>query len=395
MACASPQVKQTAGSMRYLVSPFFDLGWAAVAAGNIGVSLAAPLLHSVGGFSLWLLRRAPSVPDALVKAQFPSLSFAVASFLFQGACQGSFTLLATGAGAEKMLGAMGAAYGLAFLAGAQYVVLRRTMALRFFPYDFKRTAHPAMLWLLPVGRWGPPPPRSAFGRYVSTVRSEHKVVAAAPLLQAALVSLLSAFSVSRTACVVLWGLLTAVYSALVGLYAYIAPMRVPAWSAAQALMTAALGAITLVNALAEGGVASDALRVQMTAVMTVALTVLSGILSLHMIAVNVLELRGVWPDPSLGRSAMRRRWRSRAKSIVDRHRAVESAALATREALAWRTPPGTRAEQERRMRVLTNIAALTGQSHRARINRAADGTHQDLPPGIDDASARETPDVVR
>jgi hypothetical protein len=156
MPCASPEGMQSAGPMRYLLSPLYDLGWGAVAAGNIGVSLAVPLLHCGVGAMMRAVRVAPSLPDALVLAQFPSWSFALACLLFQGACQSAFTLLATGGGVEVLLGAAGAAYVVAFLTVAQFVALRHTAALRFFPYDFGRRHGAAAAWVLPVGRWGPP-----------------------------------------------------------------------------------------------------------------------------------------------------------------------------------------------------------------------------------------------
>ena len=138
----------------------------------------------------------------------------------------------------------------------------------------------------------------AYGRYVSFVRAGHKGVAAAPLLQAALVSLLSAFGASKASCVVLCGLLTMVYAAAALLYAYVAPLRVPAWSALQSVVAAVLGAVALVDALGEGGALGEASRVRATAALTVVVVVLSGVLAAHVLAIGVLELC-VWEDPSV------------------------------------------------------------------------------------------------
>jgi hypothetical protein len=76
--------------------------------------------------------------------------------------------------------------------------------------------------------------------------------------------------------VALCGLLTTVYAAAALLYAYVAPLRVPAWSALQSVVAAVLGAVALVDALGEGGALGEASRVRATAALSVVVVVLSG-----------------------------------------------------------------------------------------------------------------------
>jgi hypothetical protein len=127
-----------------------------------------------------------------------------------------------------------------FVVSTVYVLRRRTGCLRMAAYDFSRRYGTAALWLLPCGRWGPELPRKAFGQYVFHVGARHKRVAAVPLLQAAVVGLLSAFGGSAAACVAQWVLLGVMFASAALLYAARALLRVPAWGVLEALISGAL-----------------------------------------------------------------------------------------------------------------------------------------------------------
>jgi hypothetical protein len=289
MPCAAPALQESAGPMRYLVSPLYDLGWEAVVLGNVGIAAACALLQCGAAALLCYLHRVPSVSHGLVEAHFPSLSFAVGQFLFQGACRGSIALLSSG-GAGAVLGAAGVVVTVAFVASTVYVLRRRTGSLRMAAYDFPRRYGTAALWLLPCGRWGPELARKAFGRYVSRVGARHKPVAAVPLLQAAVVGVLSAFGGPLAACVAQWAVLAVVFALAALLYAVRAPLRVPAWGVLEALTSGVLSIVAAANALASGGGVSAASVVETTAALTVVATLLSALLNVHVVAIDALEL---------------------------------------------------------------------------------------------------------
>ena len=176
-------------------------------------------------------------------------------------------------------------------------------------------------------------------------------------------SLLSAFGASRASCVVLWGLLTMVYVVAAVLYAHVAPLRVPAWSALHSLMSASLAAIALVNALGESGAVGDSLRVQAVSALSSVVVALSGILAAHMLAISALEMC-VWADPSAagqcsGRDDTRIDTPTRRADV-----AVQLPELALRLMMSLGDGGPPSCQEEQRLRLKTLIALLAGLAKR-------------------------------
>jgi hypothetical protein len=306
MPCAPPEVQHAAGPSMYLVSPFYGAGWAAVAGGNMALSVGVVVLHASVGAGAWASGWVRSLRAGMTLVQFPGWSFTVVAVLFQGVCQGSFALLSGGSGAELFLGSIGVVYAAALLGVLQYVTSWCLSALRFWRYDFAQSHTVPLLWLLPEGRWGPPRQRGTVGKLVVTVNGAHKGFAPLPLFLAALVSLIGSFHATGPSCVAVLSLLSLVFAVVAVAYAYFRPMRVPLWSFTVASSASVLSLIALIGALAVGGAVGRSGAVAATAALSMVLTLLSVANAVHRACVMVLEMF-VWTDQTAAKQELCRK----------------------------------------------------------------------------------------
>jgi hypothetical protein len=192
-------------SLGYVVSVFFDYGFAGMAVGNTGL-MAGTFLFQFACVGAWqVVRNVPSTIAASSDLRFPALSLLVAGWLLPGSVYGAVAAIA--GGENTAIGAAVLCTACAFI-GVSQVILHRSVlpAAVYVPHDpslrSKGTRFPFLFWLIPSSQWTPPIVVRRFHPLLTSRCRAHCWTAVMDLFLTCLLSVVAALGVggSVTAC---------------------------------------------------------------------------------------------------------------------------------------------------------------------------------------------------
>ncbi|CUG48691.1 membrane-associated protein, putative [Bodo saltans] len=183
LSCSgSTPALQSAG---YFVSLFFDLGAAAVAAGNVGI-IAIVVGLQFAAVRVWMWRHKITSTDiAMADLRFPALSIFIAMYLLPGAVYGSVASVSSGD--SVVTGLLVLLIVIALVVGSQVFLIKVVLPVsdfRPYPIPHKTAYFFERFALLPSSRWIPESAERRFMPLMGTRTKEWCLLSIADLLLA-------------------------------------------------------------------------------------------------------------------------------------------------------------------------------------------------------------------
>ena len=261
-SCASPGAQKQTSSLRYLLSPFVDLGYVAMVLGNVGIVLGVAMLQGTAiGLEVFVARR--SLIRACGDVRFPSFALAIAALLFQGTVFAGLVLVTTQGSATSQV-SLGAA-ALLFCAllpmwstwyVQRYVVQKLVFVL--YTHSLPGAAVPQS-WmfrlLVPDGFWDSVDAVGnemevgrRFGKVVNSFRDQRSVLLHAyPQVSAYLFNTAAVVLASHGLCEVMYAALGLMSCASCGFVCWTRPHRTPFLNVLSGCSFAVLGLVCAVQ----------------------------------------------------------------------------------------------------------------------------------------------------
>ncbi|EAN94036.1 dispersed gene family protein 1 (DGF-1), putative [Trypanosoma cruzi] len=253
MPCASSQERASTVALPYFLSVFAALDPLWMVVGNALLAAVFGCVHYgvTATFQRW---RGVDAASAWAAMRFPSLTYVVAHAMHLGIVFGSVLALAMpGARVQhRVVGVVGVLYGVAFPAGACYLIARHTGASFTKYWQFSRKPlHERLLY--PVGYWHPAAQQRMYGSMLTNMRGSHVYWCVFQLSVLCVVCLIAAVQPPVGSCHVQYFCMAAVLLAGAGVVAFTNMMRsafLTVMQTASFLLLAALCVVSAANHLA-------------------------------------------------------------------------------------------------------------------------------------------------
>jgi hypothetical protein len=238
MSCAPPAEVIARGSMKYILSPFYDYGLIWVLVGNILLTIALGMVYAAIATVFWAVRRcsdSSSWPETMRRWFVPGMCAGVALFFAPGVAFASLFLFqerhSTGAGDDSggrvAAGVLGLVWWTFIVTGAGVCVLYRRGI--FVKYNNLDSRHGAVRWLFPVGFWSQRDSRLTLYPLQFFTHGSSELWFLWPLLFSFGLSFVSAFhSSSASACISIYFVLMVFCGLSGGVVGFVNPGRSPA-----------------------------------------------------------------------------------------------------------------------------------------------------------------------
>lgn len=174
MTCAPAWERESFKTLPYFLSVFAELGNLWMVVGNALIIIVFGCVHYAATVVYSRCRGVDSATDAWVAMRFPNLTYLVAYIMHSGICVGSVLLLVNPETKVRdyVVGAFGAAYGVAFPAAVLYFIFRHNKA-EFLEYtEFSKRSR-LVRWMYPAGYWSSPKQNDMYGFVYMQVRGKH------------------------------------------------------------------------------------------------------------------------------------------------------------------------------------------------------------------------------
>jgi hypothetical protein len=241
------------GALRYLLSPFADMGPVAVSAGNVGLIAGASLLHFLV-VELARLSRRLRWTGAMVAAWFPAASLLVLFLLTAGTLQAAFSLLWTFRAGGAAAGAVAALCVVGAVALCTWAGAHLLPEFAFEPYpDAVLPRRWLLRALLPCGRWAPDACRQQYGPLLAAVHGRRRCLAMQAEWYAVALALATSVDARPSHCALQYAAVSALAWASAAVYAIARPCRAAAVNVLNVVSLCAFGASTAASALGARG----------------------------------------------------------------------------------------------------------------------------------------------
>ncbi|RNC34527.1 dispersed gene family protein 1 (DGF-1), partial [Trypanosoma cruzi] len=225
MSCASAQERASTVALPYFLSVFAALDPLWMVVGNALLAAVFGCVHYgvTAAFQRW---RGVDAASAWAAMRFPNLTYVVAHAMHLGIFFGSvFALAMPGARVQHyVIGVFGVLYGVAFPAGACYLIARHTGASFAKYWQFSRKPlHERLLY--PVGYWNPAAQQRMYGSMLTNMKGSYVYWCVFQLSVLCVVGLIAAVHPPAGSCHVLYFCMAAVLLAGAGVVAFTNMMR--------------------------------------------------------------------------------------------------------------------------------------------------------------------------
>eukprot|EP00388_Colpodella_angusta_P018315 GDKJ01045551.1.p1 GENE.GDKJ01045551.1~~GDKJ01045551.1.p1 ORF type:complete len:453 (-),score=-13.06 GDKJ01045551.1:365-1597(-) len=158
--CSSHNDRQRTSVLLYFVSPFVDLGNTWVILGNTAIFVFVGVFQALLASYFVKSRRVKWV-DACAACRFPSISYAIAGFLYIGIARSTFAVFNLHETMVEVVGLFGLVVLIAVPVFCLHLI-RTVFVGKWVPYTQFYSKPTARRWLYPDGYWYPPEQRKPF-----------------------------------------------------------------------------------------------------------------------------------------------------------------------------------------------------------------------------------------